>query len=245
MLNEQTTRKLLAMKLNGMAEAYAAQCRETRMAELTFEERVGLLVDHQWVWKENRALATRLQYARFKTPACLEDIDFKATRGLKRVAIDHLAGCDWVKFHQNILITGKTGTGKTYLACALAQRACREGYRALYYYGPKLFRDLALAHVDGSLATMLKKMGKAQVLVIDDWGLAKLDDQRYRDFLEMLDDRQGTGSVILTSQVPVDHWHEVMPDPTIADAILDRLVHNAHRIELEGESMRKRKGKEA
>jgi len=245
MLNAPTLTKLYALKLNGMAEAYEEQRGQARMGELSFEERFGLLVERQWLWKENRALATRLAYAQFKLPACLEDVDYREGRGLKRTVIEHLATGDWVTYHQNVIVTGSTGTGKTFLACALAHTACRAGHRALYCYGPKLFRDLALAHADGSLAKLLKKLAKAQVLVLDDCGLAKLDPQGYRDFLEILDDRQGRGATLVTSQFPVNTWHETIADPTVADAILDRLIHNAHRIELKGESLRKRKTKGA
>ena len=243
MQTEQTLNKLVSMKLNGLAEAYREQRAQARIQELSFDERLALLVERQWLWKENRALATRLAYAQLKESACIEDLDFRDGRGLKRSVIDQLAIGDWVKYHQNVLIIGPTGTGKTFLACALAHKMCREGYRALYFYGPKLFRELNLAQADGSLAKLFKKIAKAQVLVVDDWGLAKLDAARYRDFLEILEDRQGKGATLMTSQFPVNTWHETIANPTLADAILDRLIHNAHRIELKGESLRKRKGK--
>ena len=243
MLNEQTVSKLYALKLNGMAEAYEEQRSQSRMGELSFEERVALLVERQWLWKENRALATRLTYAQFKESACVEDLDFRDGRGLKRSVIEQLATCDWVTYHQNVIVTGPTGCGKTFVACALAHKACRKGHRALYFYAPKLFRALSLAQADGSLPSLLKKIAKAHLLVVDDWGMAKVEERQYREFLEILDDRHSSGSTLMTSQFPVSAWHEAIPDPTVADAILDRLIHNAHRIELKGESMRKRKGK--
>ena len=244
MLREQTFEKLYAMKLNGMAEAYQEHLRHPEHDDLSFEERFGLLVERQWCWKEDRALGCRLQYAGLRQPACIEDVDYRHHRGLKRSQFEQLSGSQWVKQHQCCIITGPTGVGKSYLACALAHKACRDGYRAVYYYMPKLFREIATAQVDGSLMKLLKRLAKADVLVIDDWGIATLKPAQYRDFLEILDDRHGSGATLLTSQFPVENWHEIIADPTVADAILDRLVHNAHRIELSGESMRKRKGKE-
>jgi len=244
MLHEPTMHKLFAMKLNGMAKAYEEQLQQSQMGELSFEDRFSLLVERQWIWKENRALSTRLKYAGLKLDATIEDIDYRHPRGLKRSTIEHLATCEWVKYHQNCIITGPTGAGKTFIGCALAHHACREGYRALYFYLPKLFRELAMAHVDGRITKLLKKIAKAAVLVIDDWGLATLKHHQYRDFLEILDDRQGLGSTLITSQFPVSSWYDLIGDPTVADAILDRLIHNAHKIELKGESMRKSKRKE-
>lgn len=243
MLNEQTMTKLHVMKLNGMADAYEEQQKQPSIAELTFNERFSLLVERQWLWRENRALQARLTYAQLKEQACVEDLDFRESRGLKRSVIEHLSVCDWVRYHQNVIVTGPTGTGKTYLACALAQKACREGYRVLYFYGTKLFREAATATADGSLPKLLKKVAKAQLLVIDDWGLSKLDDQCCRNFLEILDDRVGCGATLITSQFPLKTWHEIIHDQTVADAIVDRLIHGSHRIELKGESMRKRKEK--
>ena len=239
MLNEQTKAKMYAMKLNGMAEAYDEQRRQSQMADLGFDERLALLIERQWLWKESRALNTRLSHAKFKAPACVEDLDYRNSRGLKRSQVDQLSTCDWVKHHQNVIVTGPTGTGKTFLACALAHKACREGFRALYFYAPKLFRELGTAVADGSMPKLLKKLLKADVLVVDDWGLTKIDERQHRQFLEIMDDRHGSGSTLITSQFPVNLWHENINDPTVADAILDRLVHNSHRIEIKGESMRK------
>lgn len=244
MLNEQTMTKLYEMKLNGMAEAYDEQRAQSRMADLSFEERFAMLVERQWIWKENRAMSRRLAYAKFKQPACIEDLDFRSSRGLKRSQINQLSSCDWVQYHQTVVVTGPTGCGKTYIACALAHKACREGYRSMYFYAPKLFRALTMAQADGSITKLLQKLARADVLVVDDWGIAKITEQQYRDFLELLDDRHGSRATLMTSQFSIDDWHETIPDPTVADAILDRLAHNTHRIELEGESMRKTKNKQ-
>lgn len=242
MLNEPTLTKLLALKLNGVVEALEEQRKSTQTASLNFEERLALLVERQWLWKENRALTTRLQFAKLRQPACVEDIDYRQHRGLQRSVIEHLAGSDWLKYGQNCIITGPTGVGKTYLACALAQKACRDGYRALYFYSPKLFRELSTSQADGSLPSLFKKLAKTSLLVIDDLGLEKATAAQYRDLLEVLDDRHSTASTLITSQFPPTRWHELIGDATVADAILDRLIHGAHRIELKGESMRKNKG---
>jgi DNA replication protein DnaC len=238
MLNEQTKSKLYALKLNGMATAYEEQCRQPRTAELSFDERLGLLVDRQWTWREDRALKTRLQHAKFKLSACVEDLDFQATCGLKRAQVEQLASSQWVGYHQSVIVTGPTGTGKTFLACALGQKACRDGHRVRYYVAAKLFRQLAAAHADGSFARLSGQLQKTALLIVDDWGLEKLQEAQYRDFLEILDDRQGCGATLMTSQFPLKLWHDTIGNPTVADAILDRLLHNAHRIELKGPSRR-------
>ena len=237
MLYQQTMEKLYAMKLNGMAEALEEQRRTA--GELSFEERLGLLVERQWLWRENRALKTRLRAARLKLQACVEDIDYRAPRGLDRNVVEQMAAAEWVANRRNCLITGPAGSGKTYLACALAQQSCRDGFRTLYFYAPKLFRELAGARADGSLAALLRKIMKAQLLLIDDFGLEKAAADDYRGLLEVIDDRHGSGATLMTSQYPVATWHELIDNPTIADALLDRLVHSAYRIELNGESMRK------
>ena len=241
MLLEPTINKLLAMKLNGMVEALEEQSKSADTAAWRFEDRLAMLVERQWLWKENRALTTRLKFARLRQPACVEDIDYRHSRGLQRSVIEQLAASDWVQYGQNCIITGPTGVGKSYLACALAQKACRDGYRTMYFYAPKLFRELLAGQADGSLPALLKKLAKTRLLVIDDWGLEKAAAAQYRDFLEILDDRHGTASTLITSQFPPARWHELIGDETVADAILDRLVHGAHRIDLKGESMRKRK----
>ena len=239
MLNHQTMDKLTALRLEGMAQALEEQRRQADISQLDFEERLALLVERQWLWRENRALAARLHGAQLKVAASLEDIDYRHPRGLKRAQIEQLRASQWVNQHRNCLITGPTGCGKTYLACALAHQACRDGHRVCYYYAPKLFRELQNAQADGSLLKLFKKLARAALVVIDDFGLATVTGKQYRDLLEILDDRHGLGATLITSQFPVDQWHGVINDATVADAILDRLVHNAYRLDLQGESIRK------
>ena len=241
MLYTQTLDKLQALRLEGMAQALEEQRRQPDIAPLGFEDRLALLVERQWLWRENRGLAIRLKNAQLKISASLEDLDYRSSRGLKRAQIEQLRASAWVREHRNCLITGPTGSGKTYLACAVAAQACREGHRTLYFYAPKLFRTLETARADGSLLPLFKRLARAPLLVVDDFGIASVPGKLYREFLELLDDRQGHGATLITSQFPVQQWHEIIADPTVADAILDRLVHNAYRLELKGESLRKGK----
>lgn len=243
MLNQQTIHKLLVMRLNGMAEAFRQQIEQTGLNGLSFEERFAMLVDRQWDYKENRAFNRRLRNSRLKNTASVEDIDYQSSRGLDRGLVRGLsASSDWVKQHQNVLLIGPTGTGKTWLGCALAHKACRDGHSAYFARSGQLFRELALAHADGSFGRLLRRLSQTDVLLVDDFAMAPLSEAERRDFLEICDDRYQTRSTILTSQLPVASWHTQIGDPTVADSILDRLVHNAHRIELKGESMRKKRG---
>jgi DNA replication protein DnaC len=241
MLNEQTFEKLYVLKLSGMAEALKDQLQRPEMNDLSFEERFAMLADAEYFFRENKRMKRLLKNAKLKLAASLEDIDYRAPRGLDKPVIRSLSNCGWVRKYQNVIIVGPTGTGKTYLSCALAQRACREGMSVFYLRTPALYRTLAMARADGSYARVLGRLGRVSLLVLDDLGLAALTDQERRDLLEVIEDRHTTASTIITSQLPVEHWHEVIGDPTIADALLDRLVHNAHRIGLKGESMRKMK----
>src|SRR5437868_6990921 len=243
MLNQPTLEKLQSMKLHGMADAFRAQLETTHSSSLAFEERFAMLVDQQWLWKENRALARRLRSARLKEKGVVEDIDYQHPRGLDRKLIRTLATSEWVRQHQHILLLGPTGIGKTWLACALAQKACRDGFSVLHKRTSELFRELAVAHADGSIGRFLVRLSRIDILLLDDFAMAPLKDAERRDFLEICDDRYQRRSLILTSQMPVAHWHEQIGDPTIADSILDRLIHNAYRIELKGESMRKKRGR--
>ncbi len=241
MLKTPTMDKLQDLKLNGMLKGLEEQQASSEYETLSFDERLGLLVDRESIERENRRLKTRLKQAKLRQTACFEDIDFRHPRGLDKSVILSLGSCRWIKEHQNILITGATGVGKSFLGCALAHKACLEGYKVRYYRVSRLFRELHAAQGNGTYLKLMTAISKFQVLVIDDWGLENLKDQQRNDLLEVLEDRHGVRSTIVTSQLPVEHWHEVIGNPTIADAILDRLVHNAHKISLDGDSMRKKK----
>jgi DNA replication protein DnaC len=239
MLNEQTHQQLMDMKMYALASSFQEYLDQAKPDKLPFEERFGLMVDREWAARQERRLKRRLSSAKLREQACLEDIDYRHPRKLDRSVMQRLATCKWIANHDNVLITGETGLGKTWLACALANKGCREGYSAIYSRVPRLLPALKIARGDGSYEKELRRLAKANVLILDDWGLASLEDSERRDVLEILEDRHGRGSTIVTSQLPVKKWHAVIGDPTIADAILDRLVHNAHRIEMKGPSIRK------
>ena len=243
MLKHPTLDKLHALKLTGMAAALADQSATPDITDLSFEERLGLLVDREMTERDNRRMSSRLRRAKLRHAAILEDIDYRNSRGLDKGLVQSLASCQWVKEHLNALITGPTGVGKTWLACALAHKACREGYTAQYVRLTRLLRELTIAKGDGQYSKLLTSLAKVDVLILDDWGLMKLSAENRRDLLEVLEDRHGRRSTIATSQLPIEEWHGVIGDATLADAILDRLVHNAYKINLRGESMRKRQAK--
>ena len=242
MLNQPMMEKLVAMRLWGMVEAVKAQEADRSVNELSFLERLSLLVDQQWSWRENQSLVRRLKAAKLRGSACMEDIDYRSARGLDKAVMRALAKeSAWVRNHENVFVIGPCGVGKSFLASALAQKACRDGYSALYLRAAALSRELALARADGSLRHFLARLSRIDVLVIDDWAMAPLTENERRDVWEICEDRYQARSTILTSQLPVARWHEQIGDPTIADGILDRLVHNAHRIEMRGDSMRKKR----
>ena len=240
MLIQPTLDTLNQLKLHGMAIALSEQMTQTSAQSLPFEDRLGLLVERELTYRENRRLTRLLQLAQLKERAVLEDLDFRARRGLDRAQLASLSSCEWIRQHQNLLIHGATGCGKTFLGCALAHQACRQGLSALYLRAPRLFDELSLCHADGSFRKRLAAIAKVDLVVIDDFAIAPIGPRERTDLLELLDDRVGARSTLITSQLPIEHWHEYIGDPTLADAILDRLLHCAHKIHLEGESMRKR-----
>ena len=241
MLIEPTLDRLHELGLNGMAQALAEQLAVPDIQSLSFEDRLALLLERETSERDNRRLRRLLQLAKLRLDASVEDIDFRSPRGLDKSVVLRLAGCEWIRQHQVVLITGATGTGKSYLACALAQAACRHGLSTRYFRLSRLLDELTLAKADGSYPKFLDRLLRTQLLALDDYGMVPLNDVQRRDLLEVLDDRYGRRATLVTSQLPLEHWHDVIGDPTFGDAILDRLVHHAHRITLKGPSMRKNK----
>ncbi len=241
MLTQPTIEKLNSMKLAAMAKAFADQMQCPDMTQLTFEERFGLIVDYQITDLENRRMQNRLRTAKLRLSASIEDLDFRQGRGMDRSTVMSLAGNQWVKSHHNILVTGPTGAGKSYLACALAQKACRDGHTVLYQRLPRLLQDISVARHDGRYHKLMNQIVKCEVLVLDDLLISPLSRDEQKELLEIVEDRYDRKATVITSQLPIKAWHDSMQDPTLADAILDRLVHNAYKVELKGESMRRKR----
>lgn len=246
MLTHPTLEHLRALKLDGMARALEEQRLLPACDDLAFEDRLGLLVDRERHWRDNRRLDRLLRAAKLKhADACLEDVNHGSGRGIDKRLIASLSGCDWIRQAQSLLLTGPTGVGKTWLACALGQQSCRQGFAVLYQRVPRLSEMLRIAHADGSFGRLLGQLARVDVLILDDWGMTPLDQAARHDLLEVIDDRSTTKSTIITSQLPIEHWHAWLNDPTVADAILDRLVHRSHRVALKGESLRRKPPQES
>ena len=239
MLTQHTLQKLHTLKLTGMLDAFEQQQSQPDTHDLSFEERLGLLVDREMLYRENKRLERLLRGAKLRINACIEDINYRHPRGLDRSRMASLASCDWIRRQLNLCITGATGTGKTWLACAFANQACRQGLSVRYLRVPRLFEMLRIAHGDGSYPRLMNQLAKTDLIVLDDWGLQKLSAPQRNDLMEIIEDRYGLRSTLIASQLPIEHWHDYVGDATLADAILDRLLHNAQRLLLDGESMRK------
>ena len=240
MLIHPTAERLRALGLAAMADALVELQTAPDAAELTHEDWLGLLVDREATSRENKRLARRLREARLRQAAVVEDVDFRAPRGLDRALFQKLASCAWVRDHHHLVVVGPTGIGKSWLSCALGHKACREGFSVLYKRATRLFNDLTQARGEGRLPRLLTTLERVRLLIVDDWGPEPLNAEQRRDLLEIVDDRDDRSSLLITSQVPVNRWHQVIADPTLGDAILDRILHRAHRIELKGPSLRRR-----
>ena len=239
MLNQQTITQLHSLKLTGMLDALEQQQAQPHTHDLAFEERLALLVDREVLYRESRRLERLLKGARLRIQACVEDIDYRHPRGLEKSRMASLAGCDWIRQTHNLCITGPTGCGKTWLACALGNQACRQGMSVLYLRLPNLFEQLRISHGDGSYPRLMNRLLKMELLILDDWGIQKITTAQRQDLMEVIEDRHGRRSTLIASQLPTEHWHDYIGEATLADAILDRLLHGSHRLNLRGESMRK------
>lgn len=239
MLNQPTIDKLHALRLSVMAEAWTAQAKNAQISALSFDERFGLIIDAEYMARDNRRIGRLLRDAQLRYPtACIEDIEPSASRGLDKAQVRQYTRGTWLADHLNMILSGKTGVGKSYIACAFGQDACRKGHRVLYQRVPRLFDELALARADGSYAKLLAKLAKVEMLILDDWGIGSLKESQRNDLFEVIEDRYGRSSTVITCQLPIDKWHQWIGDPTIADAILDRLVRNAYKVELTGVTRR-------
>lgn len=241
MLTEATVDKMITLRLSAMAHAFRQQAESPQYRELSFEERLGMLVDAEWTSRQQRKLSRRLKSAQLRYSASVEDIDFQASRGLVRQSFLSLASCAWIPAKQNVILTGCTGTGKTFLACALAEKACRADFSAYYVRVPRLLHDLTVARADGSYSRLLAKLARTDLLALDDWLLTPLKDSERRDLLEVIEDRYERAATLIATQLPVTAWHQAIGEPTLADAICDRLIHRAHRIDLSGPTLREPK----
>ena len=239
MLTNHTLDKLRTLRLAGMAEAFDHQRQQPQTEELAFDERLGMLVDHEILYRENRRLTRLLRDAKLRINACVEDIDYRHPRGLKRAEIASLVTCDWIQRQHNLCLTGPTGSGKTWLACAFGNQACRQGLSVRYFRLPRLFQSIRIAHGDGSYPRLMNQLLKTNLLILDDWAIQPLNAAQRSDLMEVIEERHGRQATLIASQLPIEHWHDYIGEATLADAILDRLLHNAHRLTLTGESMRK------
>jgi DNA replication protein DnaC len=243
MLHQHTLEKLYMLKLTGMAAAFEQQLAQPAAEELAFEERFGLLLDQEILHRDNRRLSRLLKAAKLRLNACVEDIDYRHPRGIDRSFMSTMASCQWVQRHHNLAITGPTGSGKTWLACALGNQTCRQGLSVRYFRLPRLFEMLRIAHGDGSYPRLMNQLAKTDLIILDDWGIQKIAPAQRNDLMEVIEDRHGLRSTLIASQLPIEHWHDFIGEATLADAILDRLLHTAHRLPMKGDSMRKKQQK--